>query len=115
MYDGFVNLSSDGRGPVAGTVNWFNVKRGYAFINWYDTRDYILNHQMAITRNNPRKNEGSVVESDTVELDGVVGEAANVIRSDSEPQQRSPYASGRRPFQCHWFLRQRPLSPVFTS
>ncbi|CAN8007041.1 unnamed protein product [Ixodes pacificus] len=39
---------------VLSTVQWFNVKDGYSFINCNDTREDIFVRQTAITRNNRR-------------------------------------------------------------
>ncbi|KAM7282423.1 hypothetical protein ISCGN_002573 [Ixodes scapularis] len=57
---------------LLGTVQWFNVKDGYDFINRNDTREDIFVHQTAITRNDPQKLTRSVYEGQTVEFDVVV-------------------------------------------
>ncbi|KAG0443779.1 hypothetical protein HPB47_014540 [Ixodes persulcatus] len=101
---------------VLGTVQWFNVKNGYGFINHNDTREDIFVYQTAITRNNPQKVTRSVYEGETVQFDVVVGEkgreAANVTVPDDEPVQCFPYAMDRRRFRGRWFPRRSQRRPM---
>ncbi|CAN8033050.1 unnamed protein product, partial [Ixodes persulcatus] len=101
---------------VLGTVQWFNVKDGYGFINRNDTREDIFVHQTAITRNHPQKLTRIVYEGETVEFDVVVGEkgreAANVTGPDGEPVQCLPYAMDRRRFRGRWFPRRSQRRPM---
>ncbi|KAG0426746.1 hypothetical protein HPB47_026172 [Ixodes persulcatus] len=101
---------------VLGTVQWFNVKNGYGFINRNDTREDIFVHQTAITRNNPQMVTRSVYEGETVEFDVVVGEkgreAANVTVPYDEPVQCFPYAMDRRSFRGRWFPRRSQRRPM---
>ncbi|CAN7981895.1 unnamed protein product, partial [Ixodes pacificus] len=104
------------RRAVLGTVQWFNVKNGYGFINHNDTREDIFVHQTAITRNHPQKLTRTVYEGETVEFDVVVGEkgreAANVTGPDGEPVQCIPYATDRRRFRGRWFPRRSQRRPM---
>ncbi|CAN7995285.1 unnamed protein product, partial [Ixodes pacificus] len=101
---------------VLGTVQWFNVKDGYGFINHNDTREDIFVHQTAITRNQPQKLTRTVYEDETVEFDVVVGEkgreAANVTGPDGEPVQCILYATDRRRFRGRWFPRRSQRRPM---
>ncbi|CAN8008532.1 unnamed protein product, partial [Ixodes pacificus] len=101
---------------VLGTVQWFNVKDGYGFINHNDTREDIFVYQTAIMRNHPQKLTRAVYEGETVEFDVVVGEkgreAANVTGPDGEPVQCIPYATDRRRFRGRWLPRRSQRRPM---
>ncbi|KAG0415644.1 hypothetical protein HPB47_007174 [Ixodes persulcatus] len=101
---------------VLGTVQWFNVKDDYGFINRNGTREDIFVHQTAITRRNPQKFMRSLYEGETVEFDVVVGEkgreAANVTGPDGEPMPGTPYAAGSGHFRGRWFPRRSQRRPM---
>lgn len=50
---------------MPGAVKWFNVNKGYAFINENETSDYMFLYQTATTRNNPHKIKGSMGKRET--------------------------------------------------
>lgn len=69
--DGFDNRNKK---RVLGTVEWFNMKKGYDFIRCNDTREDIFVHRTAIIRDTPHKIEWSAGEGETVEFDVVARE-----------------------------------------
>jgi cold shock CspA family protein len=81
---------------VTGTVNWFNVERGYGFITRNDTKEDVFVHQTAIVKYNTNNSVRSVCNGELVEFEVVVGdmgyEASNVSGPEGIPVKGSPYA-----------------------
>lgn len=50
---------------VLGTVQWFNVRYGYGFINRNDTKMDVFGHQTAIKMNSPKRYLRSVGDGET--------------------------------------------------
>ncbi|KAM7309512.1 hypothetical protein ISCGN_006519 [Ixodes scapularis] len=90
---------------MSGTVKWFNVKKGYCFVNCNNTWEGTFNHRTSFMHHDPQRIMPSVSMGETVELHIAVGKkglkAGNLAGSDGASVQSSPYATDKRNLSWH--------------